>query len=143
MKVAQQTGTICSHFANQVYKANRKLFSTYMLNARNQMSLTVAKVKAESGQIYCPFSGEPVDKDGEINPLPSLLFVHYGDAGLYAYSSPCFLELVRQAGLECEGEVPSDPPETIAPAIETTNAFVLEVDTGWNGVNAYGFAVPS
>jgi len=107
------------------------------------MPLTVARVEAELDQVYCPFSGKAIqDDDGEIAKLPSLLFVYYGNAGLYAYVSEQFLGFVKEANLECEDGLPADGPEEIAPKLDVKTAFLLEVDAGRNGVNAYGFVVP-
>ena len=41
-----------------------------------------------------------------------------------------------------EHQLRSQNPGTIAQKFNLENAFVLEIDTGWNGVNSYGFIVP-
>jgi len=51
------------------------------------MAIAVARVAAELDQVYCPFSGQPIYSDGDVNELPSILFVYYDDAGEYAFVS--------------------------------------------------------
>jgi hypothetical protein len=109
------------------------------------MAISKATFSSDSlEEIYCPFSGQRVvDKDsGDISELPTLLFVHYGMAAMYAYVSSEFAAIVREAGAEVEDGHPVDSPEELAAKLTLPNAFFLVHDNGWNGINVYGFVVP-
>ena len=86
-------------------------------------------------QVFSPYSGLPADGEDGVNETDStLLFVYYGDAGLFAFISDRLTNILEVS----EEEVTI---EDIQKAIMKLNgAFVLKVDTGWNGANSYGFA---
>ena len=86
--------------------------------------------------VHSPFSGLPADgEDGPNENDRTLLFVNYGDAGMYAYIS----ERVRALLPDVED---TDPEELVA-QLAIKNAVFFVVDTGWNGINTYAFAPAS
>lgn len=92
---------------------------------------------ASKHQIFSPFSGQAADgEDGPNDKDPTLLFVYYGDASLYAYVADSIL---RKLGCDHADSV-EDSPEAIAARLDVSGGLALKVDTGWNGVNVYGFA---
>ena len=97
------------------------------------MPLPVAKVHCLE-QIFSPFSGLPADGDDGCNEKDStLLFVYYGNAGLYAYVSERLQALV-------DGDVEDMDIEVLHSIASVDGGLVLEVDTDHNGINFYGFA---
>jgi hypothetical protein len=106
------------------------------------MGISVARISAELDQVYCPFTGGAIHGDDGVSPLPSLLFVYYGGAGLYGYTSDRLVKLLEDRGIACSADDMPLEPDEIAQKLDLENAFILEIDTGWNGVNSYGFVVP-
>lgn len=97
------------------------------------MSLPVANIHCLQ-QIYSPFSGLPVDgKDGPNESDPTLLFVFYGDAAIYAYVSSRLQNV-------SDGDVEEIEIEKLSSTLSVDGGLILKVDTDWNGVNYYGFA---
>lgn len=87
------------------------------------------------GRIHSPFTGQPAEtEDGPNEADPSLLFVHYGNVGEYAYISPRLEEVLKEQLSE------DTDPEELAGLVDLQGALVVRVDEGWNGVNHYGFA---
>ncbi len=107
------------------------------------MPLTVAKVVSELEQVYCPFTGKAVHGDDGVSPLASLLFVYFGNIGDYAYVSERLVALLKVRGINCDVDDLTLKPNEIAQELDCDNAYILKIDTGWNGINAYGFIVPS
>ena len=88
------------------------------------------------GQIYSPFSGRPADTDDGANrDDPTLLFVYYGNAGIWEYVSPRLAPDLE----EDRDELELDPIE-LTELLEADSGLTMVVDTGWNGLNYYGFA---
>jgi hypothetical protein len=88
-----------------------------------------------SDSVFSPFSGQAADGDQGPNETdPTLLFVYYGDIGDYAYKSDAVEKLIEQLDENETG------PDELVKHLHIANAFALEVDSGWNGVNVYGFA---
>jgi hypothetical protein len=84
--------------------------------------------------IYSPLSGLPAEVEDEPNEDdPTLLFAYYGDAGLYAYTSPRLLDVLDDDGEETD-------PLNLVEGLQIDGGLVLIVDTDWSGVNYYGFA---
>ena len=84
-------------------------------------------------QIYSPFSGQPADgKDGPNKKDPTLLFVYYGNDGIYAHVS----ERLKYSLTE---DIEYLDAEDIHKSIEIDGGLVMEVETD-NGINYYGFA---
>jgi len=86
------------------------------------------------GQIYSPFSGLPADgEDGPNENDPTLLFVHYGDAGQYAYAAPRINEHV---------EIDDSEPgvDELAENLAIDGGMIIQANCDWNGINTYGFA---
>ncbi len=96
------------------------------------MPIPVVRIEAQTDQLYCPLTGEPVYGNEGVRALPSLLFVYHGNAAEYAHVS-------ESLGID----VSSLSPEQVAERLDLKACFVLEIDTGWNGVNSYCFCVPS
>jgi len=97
------------------------------------MPLPVASIHCLE-QIFSPFSGLPAEKEEEPNEKdPTLLFIYYGDAAIYAYVSKRVHAIV-------DGDVEDLEIEELTKAISIDGGLMLEVDTDWNGVNFYGFA---
>ena len=96
------------------------------------MALSVGRIKSEN-QIYSPFSGLPAHgEDGPNEEDPTLLFVYYGDAGLYGYVSEHLQSIIGN-------DVEETLVEDMHSVVSDDGGFILEVDAGWNGVNTYGF----
>ena len=96
------------------------------------------KIECHEDAIYSPFSGQRVDGPNGINDNdPTVLFVHYGNAGEYGFLSDQLREALTVAGV---GKVEDLSPDEIGEKLDVDSAFVLVVDAGWNGVNTYGFA---
>ena len=86
--------------------------------------------------IYSPFSGEPVvSKEGPNRKDSTLLFIYYGDSGIYAHVS----ERLKYALHE---DIQYLDAESLHNSIDIDGAFVMEVETDVNGINYYGFAPP-
>ena len=100
----------------------------------------IVKIKSEE-PIYSPFSGRPADDgDGPNINDASLQWVYYGNAGAFGYVASRFRSEAKKAGIDDVEDVES--PEMLARKIEIENSVVFEIDTGWNGVNSYCFALP-
>ena len=98
------------------------------------MPLTRVRIQYE-GPIHSPFSGEPVDPEEGVNEAdPSLLFVHYGN-GEWSYVSDAVLDQLGADSMYDLGD-----PKDVAERLDIPNGLLLEVDYGWNGINAYAFA---
>ena len=101
------------------------------------MAIGMIKTKYVGESIFSPFTGEAIDgPDGPNESDPSLLFIYYGNAGEYAYISEA-----TQENLESKGIVDAEElePDDLIANLDIEAAFSLEVDTGWNGINYYGF----
>ena len=107
------------------------------------MTVSVSKILGELDQVYCPFTGQPVHTGDGVRALPSLLFVYYGNAGEYGYVSDALVTMLKDIGIPCTADDVPLSPEELAEKLTSDRAFILEFDTGWNGVNSYGFIVPS
>lgn len=86
-------------------------------------------------QIHSPYSGLPVDgEDGPNETDPTVLFVHYGDAGEgTAFVSARVVEaLGPDAGNRCGDE--------LTEMLSIPGGIAIHVDRGWNGYSYYGFA---
>ena len=105
------------------------------------MALQRVRTQFEGEFVYSPFTGSRADSvdEGEV-PDSSVLFVYYGDAGLYAHMSEAVRDNLRSRGFSQDPEEVS--PGDLIEALEIPGAIALEVDAGWNGVNTYGFAPP-
>lgn len=87
----------------------------------------------KQGQIYSPYSG--LAADGESGPNEkddTLLFVYYGNTGDFSYISERVNEIVSE-------NFDDLTVDEIKASISIPGAFILTVDTGWNGINSYGF----
>jgi hypothetical protein len=97
------------------------------------MSIPVVRVHCRD-QIYSPYSGQPADgKDGPNKKDPTLLFVYYGNPGIYAYSSQRLRNLMNE-------DIEYLDAEAIHTHIDIDGGLIMEVMTDVNGVNYYGFA---
>ena len=97
------------------------------------MSIPVVRIHCRD-QICSPFSGQPADgKDGPNKKDPTLLFVYYGDPGIYAYSSQRLRNLMNE-------DIEYLDAEALHTHADIDGGFILEVETDLNGVNYYGFA---
>jgi len=84
-------------------------------------------------QIFSPFSGQPADsKEGPNKNDPTLLFVYYGNSGIYAYTS----QRLRYSMSE---DIEYLDAENLHSSINIDGGLVMEVETD-NGVNYFGFA---
>lgn len=96
------------------------------------MPLREVRTKFEA-TIFSPFSGLPAETDSGVNQADNtLLFVHYGGAGEFGFISD---RLIGILGGAAELSL-----EELKDALNIEGAFVLTVDSGWNGVNSYCFA---
>jgi hypothetical protein len=87
--------------------------------------------------IFSPFSGEPVDGEEGCNAAdPTLQWVFYGDPAITVHVGTYLRDALGLAGDEDESTVAL---ERIRTAIGDAGGLVLEVNTGWNGTNCYGF----
>ena len=106
------------------------------------MPIPVTKLKSDDDQMTCPITGEVVYGPDGVRDVPSLLFVHIGDADSYLYISARLVTLLLACGVDCDSEeIPISPAE-VAEVLDLEGAQMLCVDSGWNGVNCYGFAPP-
>ena len=97
------------------------------------MPIPVVRVHCRD-QIYSPYSGQPADgKDGPNRQDPTLLFVYYGDRGIYAYVS----ERLKYSMTE---DLEYLDAEAVHTYIDIDGGLILEVETDVEGVNYYGFA---
>ena len=97
------------------------------------MPIPVARVHCRD-QIYSPFSGQPADHKGVPNKKdPTLLFVYYGDPGIYTYSS-------QRLRNEMNEDIEYLDAEAIHNHIDIEGGLILEVITDMDGANYYGFA---
>lgn len=97
------------------------------------MPIPMARIHTR-GRIFSPFSGLPADsKNGPNRDDPTLLFVYYGESGIYAYIS----EELR-SGLNEDIEYLD--VENLHAGIDLDSGLILEVETDVNGINYYGFA---
>jgi hypothetical protein len=91
------------------------------------------------GQIFSPFTGMPSEtEDGPNEDDQSLLFVHYGDASEFGYLNTQAEEIVEELDDEEDGVDPVDVFKRLADA----DSILIEVDSGWNGVNLYAYRKP-
>jgi hypothetical protein len=96
------------------------------------MPIPIARVHCRD-QIFSPYSGLPADgKDGPNKKDPTLLFVYYGNSGIYAY----FSQRLRYSMNE---DIEYLEPENLHASINIDGGLIIEVETD-NGVNYYGFA---
>ncbi len=102
------------------------------------MPIPIVDIETDGVQrFFCPFTGEAVEsaEDG-VRFIPTLLFVYYGAASIIETENKIVTKLVKKYE---ESEIEEDQVDWIASKLDVEGAFVLRVDTGWNGVNAYGF----
>ena len=98
------------------------------------MSIPSVRVSA-TGEIYSPFSGLAVDGETvDQGNDATVLFVYFGGAPVWGYVSH------RVTALLGGKDVEELAPQEVSAQLSLTGAFVLEVDSGWNGVNYYCFA---
>jgi hypothetical protein len=98
--------------------------------------LPIVEVSTEE-KIYSPFSGQPVysEETGETNIQDStLLFVYYGNSGDYDYISDKVIKLIPDI------DVIKINVEDLPELLSIDGGFMMVVDSGWNGINYYGFA---
>jgi len=101
------------------------------------MTIGMIKTKYVGESIFSPYTGEAIDgPNGPNESDPSLLFIYYGDAGVYAYISKATKKNLESKGIVDAEEL--EPKDLIA-NLDIETAFSLEVDSGWNGINYYGF----
>jgi len=92
------------------------------------MSIQYIKMETVDGSMFSPFTGLPATSDEGANANdPSLIFAYYGNAGMYDSNLE---ETMEKA--EIDEDV--DPTE-----IESGVDLIFEVDTGFDGVNYYGY----
>ena len=104
------------------------------------MAMDIVRTETEE-QVYSPFTGQPAEGlDGPNTSDPSLLFIHYGNSGEYAYIADRVREAVAGAGVR---NVEDLDPRKLAARIDVPGGFVLKIDGAWNGVNSYEFAPPT
>lgn len=103
------------------------------------MAAQITRLSDDGKSVCSPFTDQPAEIEDRPNEAdPSLLFIYYGSAGIYAYVSeylkehPSLLDIGSPDDLDIE-------PEDLARRIDIDGASVYEVDCGWNGVNFYGF----
>ena len=86
------------------------------------------------GNVHSPFSGLPAESDDGPNEAdPTLLFIYYGSISDYAF-------LGHRINNDLAEQVEDLEPVDLAEALRIEGGLVFVVDTGWNGVNYYGFA---
>lgn len=96
------------------------------------MPVPLARVHCRD-QIFSPYSGLPADgREGPNKKDPTLLFVYYGDKGIFAYVSERF----KYAASE---DIEYLSPQNIHKSIDIDGALILEVETD-SGLKYYGFA---
>lgn len=99
------------------------------------MSIPKITTNLPTKRIYSPFTGALIDGPHGIETRdPSVLFIHYGYTNQYLYISNRVQELVLAPA--------EQSPDELAYLIELPGAFILDIDVGWRGTNAYGFAPP-
>lgn len=97
------------------------------------MPVPIARVHYRE-QIYSPYSGLPADgKDGPNRKDPTLLFVYYGESGIYAYVN-------QRLRYSMNEDIEYLVAENLHSSIDIDGGLILEVETDVNGVNYYGFA---
>lgn len=102
------------------------------------MAITKVSVKYVGQSVFSPFTGAVADgPDGPNENDPSLLFVHYGNAGLYAYISKTVIDHLHG---EDTADIEGLTPDELIDQLSLPNAFALEVDTSRDGTKYYGFA---
>ena len=90
------------------------------------------------GQVFSPLSGLPAEvASGPNSADATLLFVHYGMAGLYGFVSD---RIVAALELHSDVDVEDEDPENLLDLARIPGAFALQVDKGREGINTYGFA---
>ena len=92
---------------------------------------------AYDGTIYSPFSGQPAD--GEEGPNvedETVQWIYYGNAATSAHVGGRVLAVLGNIG---EDEASQIDFVVVMDAAKKAGCLVLEVDTGWNGLNWYGF----
>ncbi len=98
------------------------------------MPLPLVAIEYQGESVFSPFTGQRIDLDQDLDKDGSVLFVHLGNVGDFAYVS----NRVRVALGE---RTPEDlTPEELCRAIDISGGLVIEVDAGWNGVNTFAFA---
>lgn len=106
------------------------------------MPIPVTNLKSDDDQMTCPITGDEVYGPDGVRDVPSLLFVHIGDADSYLYISERLVTLLLACGVDCDSEeIPISPAE-VADRLDLEGGKMIEVDSGWNGINCYGFAPP-
>lgn len=98
------------------------------------MPLPVIEV-GDVGTIYSPFSGQPADSDeeGPNGADPTLLFIYYGSGSVWGFVNA---RLAKELPVD-EDDV---EPEDLQEKLEVESGILIIVNTGWNGINYYGFA---
>lgn len=96
------------------------------------MPIPIARVHCRD-RIFSPYSGLPADgKDGPNKKDPTLLFIYYGNNGIYAYAS-------QRLKYSLNEDIEYLDPENLHASIDIDGGLILEVETD-SGVNYYGFA---
>lgn len=102
-------------------------------NWRQIMAIQEIQVKNQE-QIYSPYSGLPADGDNGPNKKDdTLLFVYYGNSGGFGYISERII-------INTDKDPDDLSVDEIKASASIAGAFIVTVDTGWNGLNSYGFA---
>lgn len=87
-----------------------------------------------NGTLFSPFSGQPVDlEDGPNEADDTLLFAHHGAANEYGYVSQ------RALSGKDISTVEGTSPREMCSELGIEGALIIEVDSGWDGVNTYAF----
>lgn len=98
------------------------------------MPLPVTGLLSYDGNVHSPFSGLAAETDDGANSGDAtLLFIYYGDASTWDHISPRVAEQLSTDAEDFE-------PDELVDNLSFDGGFVMAVDTGWNGVNYYGFA---
>jgi hypothetical protein len=96
------------------------------------MPIPIARVHCRD-QIFSPYSGLPAEsKDGPNKKDPTLLFIYYGNTGIYAYAS-------QRLKYSLNDDIEYLEPENLHASIDIDGGIIIEVETD-NGINYYGFA---
>jgi hypothetical protein len=92
---------------------------------------------AYEGPVYSPFSGQPAeDEEGPNFEDETLQWIYCGDAGSSSHVGNTLLTALGNIG---EDEASQIDFVVVMEAARKAGCLVLEVDTGWNGLNWYGF----
>ena len=89
----------------------------------NCMSIQRIKINSDAGTTYSPYTGQPAFVDGEINDQDkSLTFIYIGDIGDYSFTADQYSK-------------PDLSPANLVDGVD----LIIEVDSGWNGMNYFGY----